>query len=433
MSKTAFEKAKDFIEKAGFSHIKIEMEADLGREDSDYECDECYGDGHVDCAECQGEGVVYAERPNGSEVEVECDECYGDGRLECSDCEGEGRRYGGDAWDVDECDEWIRNHVSDKAREALTYSKFYYDGSVDSEMTLTLPVKNAEYMVEYLEAFKALSEEIGNGLDTGGAGLHICVIPKETNGHYPAPRNTLPADKFNNFASEVTKLLPALYMLASADGVSRDLGYRRPQISAEEKYSAINGSMRSSLEFRIFETCYEKPEMVLEYVEVIAKTLRFYHNPSLKVKELGMEFALSDGEHRTSRFYQSPDAIKILRKQLAYLKPSGKTIAELMAEREVPNVTQLKKNLSSKSKELRKKWHDDKKRIETVKKQPLTEQQKEYKKRLMSNDGYDGGHTEQEADLIVRGIQEQMPLVDYLNSNLYGYRGRYRNSYTLSV
>lgn len=431
MTKTAFEKAKDFIEKAGFSHIKIEMEADLGREDSDYECDECYGDGYIDCSECEGEGVVCAERPNGSEVEVECDECYGDGRIECPDCEGEGRRYGGDAWDVDECEEWIKNHVSEQARNALTYSKFYYDGSVDSEMTLTLPVKNAEYMVEYLEAFKALSEVIGNGLETGGAGLHICLIPKEANGRYPAPRNTLPADKFENFRTEVTKLLPALYMLASADGFSRSLHYRRPQISANEKYSAINASMRSSLEFRIFETCYEKPEMVMEYVEVIAKTLRFYHNPALKVKDLGMEFRLYDGEYQTSRFYQSPEAIKILRKQLAYLKPEGKTIAELMAEREVPNITQLRKSLATKIKQIRKRWYDDKKRIETIKKQPLTQQQLEEKKRLMSNDRFVGGHTEQEADLIVRGIREQMPLADYLHRELYGYHGRH--SYTLSV
>ncbi len=433
MSKTSFEKAKDFIEKAGFSHIKIEMEADLGREDSDYECDECYGDGRIDCSECEGSGCVDAERPNGSSVEVECDECYGDGRVDCSECEGSGECISGECWDTNKCEEWIKEHVSQGARDALTFSRFYYDGSVDSEMTLTIPVKNAEYLVEYLEAFKALSDEIGNGLETGGAGLHICVIPTESNGYYPS-RHILPSDKFNNFKSEVTKLLPALYMLASPNGISRPLGYRRPQIEAHEKYSAVNGCGQRSLEYRIFETCYHKPEMVKEYVEIIAKTLRFYHDPTLKVKKLGMEFHLSDGENRTDRFFQSPEAIKILRTQLQYLKPEGKTVAQLMAERKVPNITQLKKKLSSKRAELRKKWYADKKRIETIKKQPLTPQQEEYKQKLLRYNY--SNYTEEQAELVARGIdhREQVSLVDYLNSNLYGYRtGSYDSSFTLSI
>ncbi len=389
------------------------MEADLGREDAD--------------CECSGHGVVNAERPNGTEVEVECDECYGDGRLDCDECKGSGRIYG-ESWDEGTCEEWILNYVSDEARKALTFSKFYYDGSVDSEMTLTLPVANAEYMVEYMEAFSALSDKIGNGLETGGAGLHIAVIPKETNGRYPAPANTLPADKFNNFRTEVTKLMPALFLLASADNNSRGLGYRTPQISSSEKYSAINGCNRSTLEYRIFETCYDKPEMVKEYVEVIAKTLKFYHDPSLKVETIGKTFNIVDGRG-VDRFYKSPGAIKILRKQLQYIKPEGKTVAQLMKERDVDNITELRKTLSSQSAKLRKQWYAEKKRIETVKKQPLTPEQERYKRDLLQ-DSY-SSYSEEMADNIARGLrQQQQSLVDYLNSNLYGNG---RSEYTISV
>lgn len=431
MSEKSFQKAKDFIIKAGFSHIKIEMEADLGREDSDYECDECYGEGYVDCYECEGSGMVTASRPNGTDIEVECDECGGEGRVECENCGGSGRCYNEEAWDCDTCGEWILNYVSDKAREALTYSDFYYDGSVDSEMTLTIPVKNAEYLVEYLDAFDALSEEIGNGLETGGAGLHISIIPACSNGYYPAPNNSLPAVKWNNFKREVTKLLPALYMLASADEVSRGLNYRRPQISDEEKYSAIFAYRRSSIEYRLFETCYHNPEMVKEYVEVIAKTLRFYNNPRLKVATLEKTFPIIEGENKTSRFYQTPDNIMILRKQLKYVKPDGRSISELMKSRQVPNITELKKLQSAKSAQLRKQWYADKKRIETVKKQPLTERQLQQMNELMT-DGYRNMNRD-DAEIYVRNIQELPSLVDYLNSNLVPVGRGYGSSYTIAV
>lgn len=436
MSKKSFEKAKDFIVKAGFSHIKIEMEADLGREDNEeeYECEECYGEGNIDCSECDGSGVVNAERPNGTDVEVECDECGGEGRIECGYCDGSGQQYGNssDDWDTGTCNEWIKEHVSDEAREALTYSQFYYDGSVDSEMTLTLPVKNADYLVEYLQAFKALGDEIGNGVDTGGAGLHISVLPACSSGYFPAPRGGLPVAKWNNFQREVTKLLPALYMLASADEISRGLSYRRPQISDEEKYSAIFSSGRSSLEYRLFETCYNKPEMVMEYIEVIAKTLRFYHNPRLKVKALQKQFVIGDGERHTSRFYQTPDKISILRNQLKYLRPEGKSMSELMKSRKVPNMTELKKLQSAKKSQLRKKWYADKKRVETIKKQPLTEAQSRLVRDLI-RDTYTS-YTVETAELEVRGIRTpQQPLVDYLNSNLHSGQPSMSERYSITV
>lgn len=429
MSKSAFEKATDFIIEAGFSHIKIEMEADMGREDDEYECDECYGEGYVDCSACDGSGVVIAERPNGSDIEVECDECGGEGRIECEYCDGSGQRSGEEKWDTDTCEEWILNNVSDEARQALTYSKFYYDGSVDSEMTLTIPVKDAKYLTEYLTAFKALGDEIGHGVSTGGAGLHVAVIPACSNGYYPAPSGSLPVAKWNNFKREVTKLLPALFMLASVSDVSRPLNYRRPQVSSEEKYSAIFAYNRSCLEYRLFETCYDNPDMIKEYIEVIANTLRFYVDTNLKVTNLDKRFTLTDGENKVSRFYTTPDSIMILRNQLKYIKPEGKSVSELMKTRQVPNITELKKLQSAKKSQLRKTWYADKKRNEVVKKLPLTSEQLIRKDELMKYNNY----TESDADCVVRGIRELQPLTDYINNRLSQSNGRYSPNYTLTV
>lgn len=432
MSKTAFEKAKDFIIKAGFSHIKIEMEADLGREDNDYECDECYGEGYIDCCECEGTGVVIATRPNGTTIEVECEACDGEGRIECEECNGSGRMIGEDNWDTETCGNWIKDYVSDKARQALTYSEFYYDGSVDSEMTLTLPVKNAEYLEEYLEAFKALSEEIGNGLETGGAGLHITVIPAVSYGSYPAPYGSLDSKKWNNFQQEVTKLLPALYMLASADDISRPLSYRKPQVSDDEKYSAIYAYHTASIEYRLFETCYHKPEMIKEYIEVIANTLKFYDNPNLRVKNIGKEFLVPAGNGgKVSRFYQTPDSIMILRNQLKYLKPEGKSISELMKSRKVPNITELKKLQSAKKAQLRREWYKDKKRIETIKTAPFSEIEEDHIRRYMLGSNYTAPMTREQAENYIRGISPLAPLTEYLNSNLTP--DRRSNSYVIAV
>ena len=417
-TKSSFEKAKDFIIKAGFSHIKIEMEADLGREDCDYDCPDCYGDGYTECYECEGSGVVMSTRPNGSEIEVECDECNGEGRIECETCGGSGE-LSGERWDVDNCKEWILDYVSSEAREVLTYSEFYYDGSVDSEMTLTLPVKNADYLIEYLEAFKALSDEIGNGLNTGGAGMHITVLP---NGKYPTGVE-LPSDKLDNFKSEVTKLLPALYMLASSDGVSRGLSYRKPQIKYNEKYSAVYAYDRSSLEYRIFETCYDNPEMIKEYIEVIANTLKYYDNPELKVPTLNKRFDFMRGSHRVSRFYQNTDNIKILRDRLKYIKPEGRSISELMKSREVPNITELNKANAAKRKQLRKEWYDNEKRHKTLFDSELEPRQISGMEEYIRS-----GYNEIEAKNMVLGIRKQRPLQLWIADNF-----RASSEYSLTV
>ena len=178
MSDANLEKAIRQIKDAGFSHIKVELEADLGR-DGDRYCSNC-DEGSVSCDTCDSEGYVDAERPNGSTVEVECDECDGEGYTSCHECDGEG--YVGGYYDEDWCDEFIRENVSQEARDHLTYGEFYEDGSVDSEFTFTIPIEHAAELPQWIEAFTKIGEETGNGVDTSGAGMHISVLPDYANG-----------------------------------------------------------------------------------------------------------------------------------------------------------------------------------------------------------------------------------------------------------
>src|SRR5690242_2530799 len=88
------EKSKQLIEEAGFSHIKLELEAQLDRNDGDSEeCYDCDGDGRQSCHHCDGEGAYCTTETIGvSERDVwsECEYCDGDGEVDCSNCDGRG-------------------------------------------------------------------------------------------------------------------------------------------------------------------------------------------------------------------------------------------------------------------------------------------------------------------------------------------------------
>lgn len=233
----------------------------------------------------------------------------------------------------DYCKTLILNRISPEAREALTFSKFYRDGSVDSEYTFTIPIEKARLLPEFLVAFKSLSEDTGK-LEVGKAGMHMALM---TSGDYSGGRVQGPAldpDKLTNFKTEMVKLMPALFFLGSADHRSRELGYRRPIIS-DTKYSAIH-VIYGGFEYRVFQTCYDKPEMILQFVQVIAKTLKFYGTTTIK-KPMFRKFDFYECQDRSkayvSRFFQTPEAIEALDKGLEYLKPDGTTADLLKAQR----------------------------------------------------------------------------------------------------
>lgn len=377
------------IKDAGFTHLKVELEAHIGRGDEAY-CDDCDGNGYMECEECNGEGVTSEYERIGienREVWAECDTCVGEGSYSCERCEGEGYRYRLN--EDEDCKDFIFNEVSQEAREALNFSKFYEDGSVDSEFTFTLPIEKCEYVLEYINAFKALADEC-NGLDTEGAGMHISVLRSSHYcSNYGCDRcGSLEGNRLRNFTNQMNKLLPALFFLASANSDSRELGYRFPRISNDDKYSAIYTVGGRCFEFRVFETCYYNPEAFLDFVEVIANCLKFYANPNLTVEELGREFGFKYG-YGTSRFFDTPEQLQILSAQVKHLKPKGKSFKKLKQERGMPfTIKSLKAKEREKIMELRKEYEKYLANRSNLISQPLTDQQKSEVEWLTVNQDY---------------------------------------------
>ena len=328
------------------THIKLELEAELGRDYSEddtcsdcdddgyYYCDDC-NDGSVECENCNGTGEITdpanhhldIDCPECDEGYVTCDNCDGVARTDCGSCDGSGEA--GDGWTNDACSEFILNHIPAVTREALTYSCFYNDGSVDSEFTFTLPIDKAHHAIYVIEAFNLLAKEIDGCFETNGAGMHIAIL-NNPNGGYPYG-NRLDETKANNFARSMTPLLPALYFLASATHDSRGLSYRKPRVTLYDKYGCISGS-HNVFEYRIFETCYERPLAVIDYIIVIANTLKYYTNnyidTSLKIGELGIK-----NGNGLDRFYYTSKHLKALERGVEMLRPQYKSFQTLKKER----------------------------------------------------------------------------------------------------
>lgn len=417
MDKT-LQKSIRAIKNAGFSHIKLELEAQLDRDEGESECWECDGRGEVSCSQCDGEGAVEEQQYVGRDWRtnwVECDECDGQGERSCSDCYGHGTVEGSSNYgDEGTCDQFIRDYVSKEAREALVYGDFYNDGSVDSEYTFTIPIEKSQYLVEYINAFSALADEIGNGIDVDGSGMHISVIPAESEGRYPVRNFEMPEEKLDNFQNEVTKLLPALFFLASNSHRSRNLGYRMPRVSNEDKYSAIYTHGGTCFEYRLFETCYERPEAIFDYIAVVANTLKFYANPALRVKTLGKRFGFSDG-YELSRFYDTPEQLRVLTSQISTIKPENKTIRQLMSERGVVGtLKELRQKQASRVVRLRGDYLEMRKMQNEAKKRPLTPQQLRDIDYLM----LDVGYSRDKAEAEVRGLRTLPTMREFIQNNL---------------
>lgn len=228
------------------------------------------------------------------------------------------------------CESFIRDHLSESSLGLINYMRFYRDGSVDSELTFTIPTQHVEIALEVIGAWNELVRAIGNGCDVRGAGMHFSVLTRPL---YPSnePLNSV---KLENFTNEVSKLLPALYIAATSGNFTRALTYRSPQISHSMKRTAIYTHNGTCLEYRIFETCYERPEAIYEFLGVIARTLEFYADPTKRVASLNKQFHIYQDEHLNG-FTSLPEQVSILKKQFKHLKPHGMTLRDFMEIRGV--------------------------------------------------------------------------------------------------
>lgn len=317
----AINKAIDYIKSCPYkgTGVKIELEANLNRESSRRKCKACGGTRNHSCSNCKGESDG-------------CSICGGTNIVACSTCEGTGTVKSKVTMSIPQTDKFIMNHVSPEAREALVYHQTYFDGSVDTETTFTLKLSDVRYAIEFIKAFKDLAEYLQTDLNTSGAGMHICIL-NSPDCNYPGG-NKLDTRRANNFKKSMTHLLPALFFLASSCHASRRLNYRIPQIALNYKYGAISGQ-KGCFEYRVFETCYDRPEAILDDLCVIANTLQFYHYREKSLPFFGKigKFGFKDIGVGIERFYTTETNYAALMAGVKVLKPSYKSMYALRKER----------------------------------------------------------------------------------------------------
>lgn len=287
---------------AGFKYLKVEMEAQVNPIDypASESCPNC-DNGWNNCADCDGEGRLLEECENcaGSGLlnnDSTCENCSGDGELNrtCTTCSGDGNvlcRYcdeGTVRCDLDEYFEAFESRFRQKLNgqaKHFRYLRAYHDGSVDTEITLTLRVDYLGLLPDIMQAFKQTCLVFGD-CKTDNAGLHLTLLE----GYMYPRRRKLKQRKLANYKREIAKLLLGLAYLGS-NGKTRSFTHRDLRISANKKFSAICTHGDTCLEFRLFDTCYDEPKRVLTYLALMAKTLRYYTVE--RKKAVGIEKALT--------------------------------------------------------------------------------------------------------------------------------------------
>lgn len=322
--------------------VKLEMEAHFNRpHSSGGSCDICEGSGYEYCDSCDSGDVEHEHYECDDDCDISyetCGNCDGEYQNVCGYCDGAGESDPENRqWaDTEVCQQYIVDQLPKSAKDAIKYIRFYRDGSVDSECTVTVPIDKAHLLVHFLQAWTKLGEAIGNGMEIEKAGMHISILNDPTCYYTPgADLNRLNPEYVANFKEAMLPLLPALYFLASPSQQSRGLSYRTPRIDSRKGgvYPAICTHDNTIFEYRIFETCYDNPLMLVDFLIVIANTLKFYSpdrvNTTMKIGNLGIK----EGRG-LDRFYYTPKHLLALDKGLVWLKPDYKSIAQLKLERD---------------------------------------------------------------------------------------------------
>jgi hypothetical protein len=356
--------------------IKVELEAQMNRggdnncgycDEGYHECEYC-SNGSRYCNDCDESGVQ--DDDEGNEIACEtcegegrygCDECDGEGNVTCGECDGDWESEGGFG-DTITCHDFILEKLvpmglaeeipsgedykyGRKYRpiSPLVFSKFYNDGSVDSEHTFTLLLDKAEnifLLPKILEVFTQLHEQINGdtNMQVDGAGMHIALL-NEANGYYdPHTTRNTQQTHFRNYSRSMQMLLPALYFLGSSNEVSRGLRFREPRVAEYgyngSKYHAINYGF-GALEFRLFETCYDSPETILDFVCVIANSMKYWRMKYIPFRMKGIDkvYFGNDKDRTLKRFYMQREQIDVLNGGLRILKPSYYTIKDVKKQR----------------------------------------------------------------------------------------------------
>jgi hypothetical protein len=350
----AIVKAVKYMKNSAFklTGIKVELEAvfNRGRARASNTCNDCSGTGRQVCEVCDnGGGGCDCDECIDDRNNVNCPAHCNNGLVACDECGG-GLDTGNFA-NTNHCGQWLLRYLSqyelaEFSRESrmwvpkhpLVFTKFYPDASVDSELTFTLALDKAENILllpRFIEAWNALGEAIGEGINVDNAGMHMALI-NNTECYYPSSNRT--RDDllcFSNFKKSMSMLMPALYFLGSTDEKSRSIYYRVPQVDNDEKYSAVH-YYGDALEFRVFNTCYDNPEAILDNVVVMKNCMRYwrpeFRDPGMSKIASKVQFG-NDEDDTLERFYVTVTHLDLLNAGLKRLKPAYYSLGEVKKQR----------------------------------------------------------------------------------------------------
>lgn len=278
----------------------------------------------------------------------------------------------------------------------LRYGEVYNDGSVDTEFTFTLMLNNPENILllpKILQIVVDVYKEVGYELDTSNAGMHMALL-NNAKGTYPTRPKAYDISRFKNFRKSMIRLLPALYFLGSCTERSRALRFREPKIEHCQssnngqfrpgiaKYSAVAFS-QGAVEFRVFETCYDNPEVILDNVVVMANAMKFWTRAYTRNYLRPMPQAIKFGTDRgydLQRLYVTKQHIDLLHDGLNILKPMYYSINELKKQR---NFTVTKKSIDGKLKEVKQKALESYVRYDKQFKWSILREEQRYMARLL--------------------------------------------------
>lgn len=295
----AIERAK--ASNFGATHLKLELEAVTGI--SGHRCPSCLNRNTSDCETCADNGLTTMSFPDAKE--------------------------------------FMRAGFTDDELRQFTYLSATQDASVDLEVLATIklePWDNVYLAVKLIERFNKLCNEELNGQNVENAGMHLSFLQNEA-GYYPSENvntgeYTYDTSYLNNFKESIERIIPALYLLGTDGSETRTFAFRKPQVSSRAKSSAVYYHS-GALEFRVFDTCYDNPETVIDYVVVMCNSLRYWGSKH-KITNIDMR-KCRFGKERTRQelndMFYTQKQLDALNKGLALLKPRYLTVAEIKKKR----------------------------------------------------------------------------------------------------
>lgn len=282
------------IKRRDFNFIKVELEAVTRIDNNDEYCSHC-DEGIVTCEDCEGEGEVRCDQCDGAGERqlkrrktgepfgkvVECPTCDAEGRVQCSVCDGNynvtcpechGNWEGEDVYE--RINDQLESEIKQQFGDILVYSNVYEDSTVDLEWTFTIMIEYAKHLPKIIDIFKGIITDnkgelpCDHDFTTSNAGMHISIM-SDSDPH----ESKLGVLDWGSFSSHVNEVMLALLVEAASNDLTRQFYYRELFAERDQKYYAICGKEGNFLEYRIFDTCYDRPEYILEDVKTIARTL----------------------------------------------------------------------------------------------------------------------------------------------------------------